>query len=748
MINIVIVESPAKTKKISGYLGPNFRVLASCGHIRDLPSKSMGIDLNNEYKATWQITKQKVVSELKKACSTASTVYLAMDNDREGHGIAWHLTEVLKLSYPKAKRMIFNEITKSAILTALDKANQDGKMNMPAVNSYKARCFSDKIVGFKVSPLLWKNVTGAKSGGRCQSVTTKLVVERENEIEKHIPEEKYLISGIFLTDDEDKISASLKQVPKEHKEALEVLKYCKDSEFTVSENSEKVVYHTPPPAFKTSTLQQEAGKRFSISPKDAMRIAQTLYEKGKITYHRTDVTRLSNQFKGEVKTYVENKYGNEYLSDDLKKFEFKPDDITVTEKKTKKKKGDKNVQAAHEAIRPTDVNTPFLTGEGFDQKEKLIYKMIWISAVSSLMAKEKCNRYSITISLSNIDKYWFVATYLLSVFLGFKILNDKKKEDTKNKIVMDIKKDDELTYETIESKQTYTQPLNRFTESSLIKELENKGIGRPSTFSSIINTIQTRKYVIKQKSTPIKKECLIDVLKDNKITSKTLKVDFGDKKQKLFPTELGIKVTKFLTDNLDYMMDYKFTSNLENELDEISTGNKDWLETVDGLTKTLEKLIDKVPERERPTREELKMNKDNRTVLNHEGSAVEFYVGQYGPFIKYKGKCYSLPKECTELSSVTPDVVVGAINKKKSGGSENLVSYECKIDGKAGTLQGLTGKFGNYLRFAPENGDNMINYFLPKDLKEDADAVSKLTLEECLKQVDFVSNYKKKQSKK
>ena len=747
MSNIVIVESPAKIKKISSYLGPDFKVMASFGHIRDLSSKSMGIDLNNEYKATWQITKQKVVSELKKACSIASTVYLATDDDREGHGIAWHLMEVLKLSYPKAKRMIFNEITKSAILSALDEANQNGKMNIHAVNSYKARCFSDKIVGFKVSPLLWKNVIGAKSGGRCQSVTTKIIVERENEIEKHIPEEKYLISGIFLTEDEDKISSSLKQIPKEHKEALEILEYCKDAEFIVSENSEKVVYHTPPSAFKTSTFQQEAGKRFNISPKDSMCIAQTLYEKGKITYHRTDMTHLSNQFKGEVKTYVVNKYGNEYLSDDLKTFKFESNDSKSKDEKNKKKKGDNNVQAAHEAIRPTDVNIHFLTEEGFDQKEKLIYRMIWVTAVSSLMAKEKCNLYSISISLSNTYKYWFIPSYSLSIFLGFKILNEKKEEDTKNKILIDIKKDDKLIYEMIESKQTYTQPLNRFTESSLVKELENKGIGRPSTFSNIINTIQTRKYVIKQKSTPIKKECLIDILKNNKITSKTLKVDFGDKKQRLFITDLGIKVTNFLTDNLDYMMDYKFTSNLETELDEISNGNKDWIDTVDSLTKTLEKLINKIPTIKKSTQEERKMKKDERTVGNHEGSVIDFYVGQYGPFIKYKSKCYSLPKDCTELSSVTIDIAIEAINKKKSGSAENLVSYECKIDGKAGKLQGMTGKFGNYLRFSPDNGDNMINYFLPKNLKEDADAVSKLTLEECMKQVDFVSNYKKKQNK-
>lgn len=737
MTFLVIVESPNKIKKIAKLLGHEFKVMASLGHIRDLPKKSMGINLEN-YQAEYEITKHKVVSDLRKAVKTSSVVYIATDPDREGEGIAWHLMEVLKLSYPKAKRMTFNEITKSAVRAALVEANNYGRMNIDAVNSYKARRFVDKITGFKASPLLWKNITGAKSAGRVQSVATKLVTEREKDIEKHVPEEKYLISGIFLTEKKEKVHVQLKQVPDKHDEALEILEFCDSSEFTIGETSKKTVTHAPPPAFKTSVYQQEAGKRYNISPKDAMRIAQSLYEKGKITYHRTDVTRLSNQFKGEVKDYVETKYGNEYLSDDLKAF-------VGGENQEEKKSKEKGVQAAHEAIRPTDVTLTQLVGDEFQQKENLVYKMIWTRAVSSLMAKEKCHRYSVVVTLSETDKYWFTASYLLTIFLGFKILYEKNEQDKKNKVLMSVQDGDKVVYESIESRQTYTKPLNRFTESSLVKELEKRGIGRPSTYANIITTVQTRKYVIKQKSTPAKKDCIVDTLRNGEVISKIIKVDFGDKKQRLFPTSLGVKVTDFLVKHLDYMMDYKFTSNLETELDEISNGEKEWKNVVDGLKQTLEKLINKVPPRETVSKEERKMNRDTRTFGKYEGSSIEFYVGQYGPFVKYKGKCHSLPKECKEISDVTVEIAVAAITKKKN--SNYLVSHDCEIGGNSGKIQGVTGRYGNYLRFVPNKGKT-VNYFLPKDLKEDEEAIKNLSLEDCLKQVEFVNNYKNKPRKR
>ena len=736
MANIVIVESPAKIKKISSYLGPTFKVMASIGHFRDLPKKSLGIDIENNYKATYEITNPKVVSELKKACVNAKTIYLAPDNDREGHGISYHLMEVLNISYPRAKRMVFNEITKTAIQASLVEADKNGQMDMNAVNSYKARRFVDKITGFKVSPLLWKNISGAKSAGRVQSVATKLVTDKEEEINKHIPEEKYNISGIFLTDEKNEVHANLKQTPKKHTEALEVLNLCKDANFKVSDNNKKTVFHSPPPAFKTSVFQQEAGKRYGISPKDSMRIAQNLYEKGKISYHRTDVTRLSDQFKNEVKQYVESKYGNEYLSDEMKKFELKNLDSVQIESKVK------GEQAAHEAIRPTDINNIIL-GDSFDQKDKLIYRMIWIQAVASLMAKEKCHQYSIIVSLSNTEKYWFTASYLLSIFLGFKILNGDSTEDKekKNEVIINITKNDNLTYNIIESKQSYTEPSKRFTESSLVQELEKKGIGRPSTYANIITTIQKRNYAIKQKSNTIKKDCLVDTLKNGEVTSKIIKVDFGDNKQRLFPTELGIKVTSFLVSNIGIIMDYKFTSNLENELDEVSNGNKEWLETVDRITKILSDLISIVPVK---SSDEKKRNKTDRIIGKHEGFNIEFFVGQYGPFIKYNSKCYSLPKEHIDASTVTLEIAIASMEKKvKSTNSNYLVSYDCKISEKKGVIQGANGPYGNYLRFIPENG-KAINYFLPKKLKEDNEAVKNLTLKECLEFVEIASKYKSK----
>ena len=723
MANIVIVESPAKTKKISSYLGPNFKVVASVGHFRDLPKKSLGIDIKNNYEATYEITNPKVVSELIKICKNAKTIYLAPDNDREGHGISWHLMEVLKLSFPRAKRMVFNEITKTAIQSALVEADRNGRMDMNAVNSYIARRFVDKITGFKVSPLLWKNINGAKSAGRVQSVATKLVVDKEDEINKHIPEEKYNISGIFQNT--KNIYASLKQTPTVHKEAIDVLNLCKEAEFKVSQYETKTVYHSPQPAFKTSVYQQEAGKRYGLSPKEAMRVAQTLYEKGKISYHRTDVTRLSEQFQNEARQYIETKYGKEYLGD------------LESESKTESKKGE---QAAHEAIRPTDVNEIIL-GDKFDNKEKLIYKMIWIRAVASLMAKEKCNQFSIVISISNTDKYWFIANYLLTIFPGFKILNedkssDKSSDSDKNEYIMEIKKNDILVYKIIESKQSYTEPPKRYTESTLVKDLEKKGIGRPSTYANIITTIQSRNYTINQKSVPIKKECLIDTLKDGEIISKKMNVNFGDKKQRLFPTDLGKQTTDFLVSNVGHIMDYNFTSNLENELDNISNGGKNWIDTVDNITTILSDLIDKTPKTPKIG------SKLDNVIGNYEDFKIEFFVGKFGPYIKYNNKCYSLPKEHIDKTTVTMDIAISIIKKT----SNCLVSYECKIDGEKGTLQGAIGPYGNYLRFIPITGKT-INYFLPKNLKDDKEAVQHLTLDECFEYVANATNYKSKKSK-
>ena len=366
----------------------------------------------------------------------------------------------------------------------------------------------------------------------------------------------------------------------------------------------------------------------------------------------------------------------------------------------------KGEQAAHEAIRPTNINE-FYLGEKFDQKDKLLYRMIWVRAVASLMEKEKCNQYTITIP---VEKYWFNASYLQTIFLGFKILYEKT-EVEKNSIIMQLNKNDILVYDTIESKQFYTEPPKRYTESSLVQELEKKGIGRPSTYANIITTVQKRNYVLKKNSTITKKECIIYTLKGN-ITSKTIEIEVGDKKQRLYPTDLGIQVTSFLVNHIGHMMDYNFTSNLENELDDISNGNKNWIETLDFITNTLSDLIDNVP-----TMEKIKIN---RVVGKYNKCNMEFFLGKYGPFIKYKKKCYSLPKEYNEFSSVTPEIAIASIEKEKT----NVISYDCSINNKEGTLQALKGPYGNYLKFIPLEG-KPTNYSIKKEIKD-------LTLEQCL----------------
>jgi DNA topoisomerase-1 len=674
-MNLVIVESPNKTQKISKILG--MKVMASMGHIRDLPKKSLGID--NKYQATYEITKNKVVTDLRKAASKAKVLYIATDPDREGDGIAWHIQDVLK--HPDARRMTFHEITKKAILKALEEANRDGKMDMNSVHSYQARRFIDRITGFKASPILWQNITGAKSAGRVQSVTTRLIIDREEKIKNHKPEEKYVITGLFHPD----ISAYLQQTPTTREEALQVLEYCKEANFFVAETNKKNVKHSPPPAFKTSVYQQEAGKRYGISPKDSMRIAQSLFEKGYITYHRTDTTRLSDEFQEEAKKYILEKYGQEYLGKEVKNTE----------------------KGAHEAIRPTDIYREI----SLEQKERLMYRMIWVRAIASLMAQERCERYTIKITLSSIDKYWFIANCTITIFPGFKILTETK--ESTNKGIISLKENDTLTHKKIESKQTFTEPMKRYTESSLVKDLEKKGIGRPSTYANIVTTIQLRKYVLKQKESIVKKECFLDVLED-KITSKKVKVDFGDKKLRLFPTDLGTRVTDFLVKNFHYMMDYTYTSNLEKELDEISKGNKNWIETVDDLNKRMDTITSKF--------------KKDKSIGKYKGFTIEVFTGKYGPFVKYKSKCYSL-----QTANPSLEEAIQAITK------QYLVSHDCKIDGKEGKIQGVRGPYGLYLKFVPNKG-KPTNYFLPKELKENEDAVKNLSLEDCLKQVEFVKN--------
>ena len=711
-MSLVIVESPNKIKKISSILGKDFIVMASFGHIRGLSSKKIGIDkrtLDAEYK----VTKPKVVSELrkaaKKALSSKKTIYIATDLDREGEGIAWHIMDELKLSYPSTRRMVFNEITKSAIMSSLEEANTNGRMNTNAVDSYKARSFIDKIAGFTISPQLWKHIQGAKSGGRVQSVTTRLVVDKEKEIQSHIPSKEYKVSGIFSKN----IFASLFQKITDRKEVNMLLEYCKKAIFTISNKKQKLIHNSPPPPYTTSSYQQDVGKRYNISPKEAMSIAQKLYEKGVITYHRTDVTILSKEFIESCEEYIVKKYGKEYYKGFVKK---------------SKKKGE---QAAHEAIRPTHIEDIIL--QDISPKEQKVYTMIWKRALASIMEREKCHTFLIEILLHNINQFWFVASFTKTIFPGYTILYEKK-EDVKNREIETINNGDIITYKKIESLEYISNPPNRFTESTLVKGLEKKGIGRPSTYANIISTIQERKYVHKKKNVVGTRNVEKVVLEKNTIQEKTTTQKIGDTKQRLFPTDLGKKTTSFLEEHIHTIMDYTFTSNMEQELDNIANGSSEWKQVVFSLQNSLEKLISSIPSLSSSTTKTKKMSK--MILGKYNDHEIEVKNGPYGQFLRYNDKNYSFPKEEPTLEDA-----IERIEQQKNI-STSFFSYEYTKNNKKGKIEGKKGKYGNYITFTTES-TKPVNYFVSKECKTNDEIFSKLTLEECVTQMEYVDNYRK-----
>jgi len=605
--------------------------------------------------------------------------------------------------------MRFNEITKSGILSALEESDRDGCFDMNLVNSYFGRRFSDRIIGYKASPFLWRNIKNAKSVGRVQSVATKMVIDKENKIKNHDSEQKFNINGFFSLG----ITGKLKQIPKKREESLKILNLCKEAIFTVEDKKVSKVENKPPPPFKTSVFQQEAGKRFNISPKEAMQIAQKLYEKGKITYHRTDTTRLSDVFKENAKEFISNKYGENYL-------------LKFISGESHEKK-DKNSQNAHEAIRPTKIRNQFIEG---DKKEKLIYRMIWVRAVASLMTNEICDLYTIKIILSNSEQYYFISRYSKTLFKGYTIITNPDKSQETDSSIIEIKKGENLEYVKIESKQTYTQAEKRYTESTLVKDLEKKCIGRPSTYASIITKIQDRNYVIKKKAETEKKSCFCDTLEKDKITSKLVKTKFGDNKIRLFPTSLGIQTNNFLEEYLSYIVQYEYTSKFEKDLDEISKGNEKLINVLSKHTSLLLNSMSSGSD----------IRNQNSLIGKYQDKDVNFYTGKYGPFVKWNDKCYSVNSE-----DVTIEEAIKIIqNKEKS--QKTFFEYECKIGGNSGILKGIKSKYGNTLVFFRE-GSKSQYYFVRNEWKQDDDIFGKVTLDECLEQVKFVKKYRKKNKK-
>ena len=563
---LVIVESPAKAKTIEKFLGKDFKVLSSFGHVRDLPKKGLNIDVADNFKPTYAVSpdKTKVIRELKSAVANSSDIWLASDEDREGEAIAWHLANALKLDINKTKRIVFHEITK----TALEKALQHPRtIDINLVNAQQARRILDRLVGYELSPVLWKKIRTGLSAGRVQSVSVRLIVEREREIKDFESASYYKVSALFKGDNGE-VLANLDKNIDSLEDAKKFLECLNDSTFTVSSVSKKPGKRNSSPPFTTSTLQQEASRKFGYSPRQTMSLAQRLYESGHITYMRTDSTTLSSLALEMANNYIVNNFGKEYSNQ--------------TQYKTK----NDSAQEAHEAIRPTDFNNESISGE---EQQKKLYKLIWERALASQMAPAQVERTELKIDISN-SKNYFLAKGEVLVFPGFYKVYGNIKDDT---ILPPIKEGEKLDLIESTANEAFSKPPARYSEASLVKKLEELGIGRPSTYAPTVSTIQTRGYV--EKVDVEGKPKILKVLRlSNKVVSEEEEqVITGADKNKLVPTSVADVTTDFLTKYFADVLDYKFTAKVEDSFDKIADGKEDWVKMLDKFYSGFHPLVEK-----------------------------------------------------------------------------------------------------------------------------------------------------------
>lgn len=606
--NLVIVESPAKAKTIQKYLGKDFEVKSSFGHIRDLPKKGMGIDLAT-FTPDYEVSadKKKLVTELKAAVKKAETVWLASDEDREGEAIAWHLADELKLKDENTKRIVFHEITKNAILKAIENPR---KIDQNLVNAQQARRILDRIVGFEMSPVLWKKVKTGLSAGRVQSVAVRLVVEREQEIRDFKPTSTFKIEGIFLNESKQEISAKLKGDFKEENDAEAFLNQSKDTEFRVLNVETKPGTRSASAPFTTSTLQQEASSRLGYNVTTTMRLAQRLYEEGYITYMRTDSVNLSQEAINGAKSQIISEFGEEYSNP--RKFTTKS----------------ASAQEAHEAIRPTDFSVKSI---GDVQLNKL-YQLIYRRTLASQMSNAKIEKTVIEIGNSKLP-YQFEAQGEVIVFEGFLkaygITKNEDEDDEENeKLLPKVTTGEILTYKKIEATEKFTKPAARYTEAGLVRKLEELGIGRPSTYAPTIQTIQNREYVDKREILPQERE-IVKMTLTKDVKKQIVNEKFGGDKNKFVPTDIGEVVNEFLTNNFAEILDYGFTAKVEQDFDDIANGSKKWKEVLGEFYKEFHPKIEDVEENaDRATGERL-LGKDPKT-----GKNVYARMGRYGAMIQ------------------------------------------------------------------------------------------------------------------
>ena len=768
--NLVIVESPAKKKIIQGYLGSDFVVESSIGHIRDLPKKGgMSIDIKNGFKPKYEISedKKKVVNQLKDAVKKVDTVWLATDEDREGEAIAWHLTEALKLNPENTKRIVFHEITKKAILHAVENPRT---LNQNLVNAQQARRVLDRLVGFEVSPVLWKKVKQGLSAGRVQSVAVRLIVEREKEIINFKSTSDFKVVIILENSKNELIKAELPKRFKTESEAYDFMQKCLSAEFTVENLEKKAAKKSPTAPFTTSTLQQEASRKLGFSVNQTMTVAQKLYESGKITYMRTDSVNLSDDALDAANSEIVKLYGADYAN-----------------RKSYSNKS-KGAQEAHEAIRPSYMQERTIEGDSSLQK---LYDLIWKRTISSQMSYAKIDRTIVKIGLSNSQEK-LTAKGEVITFDGFmKVYLEGKDEENSNEkgILPVLNKDEILNLREGSANEQFTRHPARYTEASLVKKMEELGIGRPSTYAATITTVQKRGYVEKDTREGQERIAKSIILKNGNLSKEDVKSNYGAEKNKLFPTDVGVVVTEFLLQNFENIMQYSFTASVEDEFDQIAAGKKAWNDMIAAFYSKFHNQVEKVSETEGKSlgqrtigvdpksgknlyarigpfgpmvqlgeksenendpkpkfasllkgqtiqtikfEEAMKLFDLPRTVGLFEGEEIVAAIGRFGPYLRYKGKFTSIKKSDNEDPlTISLDRSIELIKAKIQADKDRIVA---NFDGNP-LVQVLNGRYGVFIQITPDKGKK-INVKIPKDIDP-----NKLSREECL---DLMENHKKK----
>lgn len=766
--NLVIVESPAKAKTIEGYLGKDFKVASSFGHVRDLPKGDKAIDVNNKFKPTYEVTpdKKEVIKNLKSLVKGAETIYLASDDDREGEAISWHLKEVLDLKESNTKRIVFREITKNAIVKAIE--NPRG-IDYDLVNAQQARRILDRLVGFELSPILWKKIKTGLSAGRVQSVAVRLIVEREREIEQHNSKSAFRITAIFEVEGKT-FQAELPKKFDTKSEAEAFLKNCLQADFSVANLEKKPTKKSPAPPFTTSTLQQEASRKLYFSVAQTMSVAQKLYEAGKISYMRTDSVNLSDDAMNSAKNAINNAYGEKYHK---------------SRKFTTKSEG---AQEAHEAVRPTDFAVQHA---GNDRNEQRLYELIWKRAIASQMADAELEKTTITVNISNSPQN-LIATGEVIKFDGFlkvylEDTDDEPEEDDANdkSLLPPLTIGQALNLQEMKGRETFTRPAPRYTEASLVKKLEELGIGRPSTFAPTISTIQKREYVIKESRDGNSRSYVEMTIAKGAFKESSKTEITGAEKQKLFPTNIAMVVNDFLVEHFPNVIDFSFTARVEKEFDDIAAGGQNWEDMIAGFYGKFHKSVEDTEQVSRQDinssrllgvhpvsgkimtarlgrfgplvqigeqddeekqfasmkkgqfienitiEEALELFKLPRDIGMFEDKKMVAAVGRFGPYVRHDAAFYSLGKEQDPLSITEAEAIELIQNKREADAKKHIKSFEENPE-----IQVLNGRWGPYIKLGKDN------YKIPKGKEAES-----LTYAETLEIIESQPDAGKKKGK-